>query len=213
MFQHQSLLLSEGEVEGPWRAWTYAVIDLEGTGAQDREEEIIEVAGILISDGCLSDTVFHSLVNPNRPIPQLPWMMHGISDGDVREAPPMSAIRCSLERFLDQKVLVAHNARVDWRLLRRKCPRLQPRAILDTLHLSRKLYPEERRHRLSDLIDRFDLDDSLPKSSELRPHRALYDALATAHAFLHILTEKLPDHLELRELVRLCGIPLGAWSK
>ena len=136
-----------------WQENQFVALDLEGTGARDREkEEILEIAAVLITNGRPTTTSFHTLVNPGRSIPQGPWAVHGLTDADVKDSPYFDQIVPELTAFLDGNILVAHNAGVDWRLLHRKCPTLQPEAVIDTLTLSRHLFSRVGRHGLADLI-------------------------------------------------------------
>ena len=51
-----------------------------------------------------------------------------------------------------------------------------PNRIIDTLQMSRSMYPQYNRHRLVDLIQRFDIAD-------VEEHRALSDAEQTQMCF------------------------------
>ncbi|GAA3273585.1 hypothetical protein GCM10020218_018480 [Dactylosporangium vinaceum] len=78
----------------PWRAAPLVAVDLEGAGAQDRDNEaILEVAAIRLVDGVPdTTTAYTTLVNPGRPVPQRPWISPGLTDQMLAEAPPLSQI-------------------------------------------------------------------------------------------------------------------------
>ena len=64
-------------------------IDLEGSGAQDRDNEaILEIALVPII-GWQPDTggAYCTLVNPQRPIPRRPWISPGLIDETLRKHP------------------------------------------------------------------------------------------------------------------------------
>ena len=61
--------------------------------------------------------------------------------------------------------------------------------VIDTLELSRFLYPELRNHRLNTLAKKFDIELT-------QHHRAIYDTEATAYLFLRLLLEALEKGIE-----------------
>jgi hypothetical protein len=81
--------------KGPSTLWTEAplvAIDLEGTGAQNLDEEaILEIALVPITAGRPSlDNAYTTLINPGRPIPRRPWISPGLTDTTLATAPPLS---------------------------------------------------------------------------------------------------------------------------
>lgn len=193
------------ELNKPWQSYRYCVVDLEGTGGQDKENEaILEIAAVHIVDGQVRKDYYHTLIHPRRKIPRKPWIT--LTNEDLKNAPPFEEIQKELFSYLNQSILVAHNAHVDWRLLKRKYPQFSP-LLLDTLALSRKLYANEKKHSLDDLSDRLQLTQYIQKLfDESQRHRAHYDALTTAHAFITMCREKLSPETTLSQLYQLCGI-------
>jgi DNA polymerase III, epsilon subunit and related 3''-5'' exonucleases len=113
--------------EDGWRAHRYAVVDLEGSGGQDKEkEQILAIAIVTISGGKVrTDDLFYSLVKPGRPIKRLPWLMHNITNETVKDAPRFHELERSIGERLRHAVFVVHNARIDWKLLSRYMPILK----------------------------------------------------------------------------------------
>ncbi|PHF04989.1 3'-5' exonuclease [Bacillus wiedmannii] len=188
-----------------WHQFNFVVIDIEGTGGQDKEnEEILEIAAFSVTQGKLEKkSFFHSLINPQRSIRRYPWVY--ITNEDVKDAPIFNEIKLDLVNYLGKSILIGHNVNVDWRLLKRKLPGYEP-IILDTLKLSRKLYSGYKKHSLDDLIERFNLKDTQTNTTPLKRHRALYDAMVTGEIFLKIVNEKFANEVTLGELIELCGI-------
>ena len=155
-------------------------IDLEGSGAQDRDREaILEIALVPIIDWQPDMTgAYCTLINPQRLIPGRPWISPGLTDEALRTAPTIAAIEPELARRINGKYLVGHNVGVDWRLLRRRCPAITPAGLIDTLRLARKVGLTGS-HGLAALIERHrltrDVDRLAPDST---PHRALWDTVA-----------------------------------
>ena len=146
-------------------------LDLETTGATAHHDRITEIGLIEVDRGNYVGE-WSSLVNPQRRIPPNIQALTGINDAMVAEAPTFEDLAAELYERLADKVLVAHNARFDYGFLRNEFRRLgleySPK-VLCTVKLSRRLYPQERRHNLDSLIQRHSL------SCDTR-HRALADA-------------------------------------
>src|SRR5215467_8788529 len=65
----------------PWQQARLAALDLEGSGAQDRDNEaILEIAVIPLSEGQPDlPHAYSTLVNPQRPVPRRPWISPGLT--------------------------------------------------------------------------------------------------------------------------------------
>lgn len=200
----------------PDMSWTQAplvALDLEGTGAQDRDDEaILEIALVPITAGRPSlDEAYTTLINPGRPIPRRPWISPGLTDATLAAAPPLSDVTPELLRRLSGKILVGHNVSVDWRLLRRRCPSVQPAGLIDTLRLARHLHPSLRQKSLGALIERYTLNDQVTGlAPNSQPHRALWDTTAAA-LLIAALINDLPNNksLSFAELQHISGLELS----
>lgn len=127
----------------PWQQAHLAALDLEGTGAQDRDDEaILEIAVVPITDGQPDlASAYCTLVHPERAVPRQPWVSPGLTTAALAHAPIITDIEPELARRLDGAFIVGHNVGVDWRLLHRRCPSIRPAALIDTLRLARLVYP------------------------------------------------------------------------
>jgi DNA polymerase-3 subunit epsilon len=143
-----------------------------------------------------------TLVNPERAIPRYIERLTGITDKDVRSAPVFRDIKGDLLRLLEGAILVAHNARFDYGFIRKEFEREHiafSAKCLCTVRLSRRLFPDYRRHNLDSIIARFDLDCA-------NRHRAIGDARALWE-FLRILRTRT-DAARLSEaLASIIGTP------
>jgi hypothetical protein len=63
----------------PWQQARLAALDLEGSGAQDRDNEaILEIAVVPLAEGQPDlPHAYSTLVNPQRPVPRRPWISPG----------------------------------------------------------------------------------------------------------------------------------------
>jgi DNA polymerase III subunit epsilon len=157
-------------------------IDIEGSGAQDREHEaILEIALVPIVDWQPDiDDAYCTLINPGRSIPQRPWISPGLTDAVLRDAPTLAQVEPELARRINGKYLVGHNVGVDWRLLHRRCPHITPAGLIDTLRLARHLNHAVKRG-LTSVVDQFGLGKDVDQlTSGSAPHRALWDTVAVA---------------------------------
>lgn len=182
-------------------------IDVEGSGAQDREREVIlEIALVPIIDWRPDmASAYHTLINPQRRIPNRPWISPGLTDTVLREAPPMASVAPELVRRVNGRYLVGHNVGVDWRLLHRRCPAAAPTGLIDTLRLARKITISVKRD-LSALAEQFSLTGEIDRLAPgSGPHRALWDTVAVA-LLLPCLAESTSGHPpEIDAVIAMAG--------
>jgi DNA polymerase III epsilon subunit family exonuclease len=169
----------------------FVVVDVEATGAKTPPNRLIELGAYRIRAGRIVDK-FLSLVNPEIPIPRFVIALTGISNEMVRAAPVFADVAPRWLDFVDDSVLVAHNAPFDTSFLNHEISRVYPghRMVnphLCTVKLSRRVLPGLNNHRLDTIADHF----SIPIISR---HRAGSDALATAEIFLLLLSKLEEDH-------------------
>jgi len=158
---------------------TYVVFDIETTGLSPVQEEITEIGAVKIADGVITET-FSRLINPQKPIPDKIVQLTGITDAMVADKPAIDAVLPEFLDFCKDAVVVAHNASFDTGFIRQKAARLGlhfSNKVMDTLRLSRELFPQESKHSLGVVAER--LGVSLENH-----HRAVDDATATAEIFL-----------------------------
>lgn len=164
----------------------YVVFDLETTGAKCPPCRVTEIGAYRVSNGKIVDE-FHTLVNPETPIPFFITQLTGISDAMVRHEPKFREISDDFLEFIGDSVLVAHNAHFDLRFLNHEIGRIHENyrvanPHLCTVQLSRKLLPHIENHKLNTVADYY-------RVSLINHHRASDDARATAHIFINLLDE------------------------
>ncbi len=157
--------------------------DLETTGTDIFRSEIVELAAIRVHlrGGEVRELgQFHSLVKPSRAIPPSATEVHGITDKDVSDAPPLEDVLPRFLEFIGDSPLAGHNIdRFDLPLIRRYAGNLLGAVIgnlsLDTLPLSRRLFPGEP-HRLGVLAEKLGVPI-------VDAHRALEDVRTNIGVF------------------------------
>ena len=162
----------------------FVVFDLETTGAKAPPCRVTEIGAFRVSNGRITEQ-FHTLVNPQIPIPAFITSLTGISDDMVREAPLFSEVVDDLLAFLGDSVLVAHNAQFDMRFINHEISRVYgeyrlANPCLCTVQLSRKLLPDIENHKLKTVAEHYSI-------SLINHHRASDDAKATAEIFVNLL--------------------------
>jgi DNA polymerase III epsilon subunit-like protein len=192
-----------------WLTCRYVAIDVEGTASPAGQPEgLVEVAAVEFTLERLIDRTFHSLLDPGMPISAIGTRIHGLRDRDVAGQPTLASLCPRLSELIDDAVVVAHNARVDWGLTHRDCPELRPAAAVDTLRLSRALWSEVRQHGLDAVIERLGVRFD-PPAGAVRGgrHTALHDATATVWVFVRMLDKALERGVALAELLDDCVLP------
>ncbi len=161
---------------------TFVVFDIETTGLSAINDMITEIGAVKIRDGEIIDT-YSQLINPERPIPELITNITGITDDMVKDKPAIKEVILDFIKFIGDDVLVAHNASFDVGFIREKMKLVNielNNPVLDTLELSRAVFPFLKNHKLNIVAKHLNVD-------LINHHRAVDDATATAEIFLKIL--------------------------
>jgi DNA polymerase III epsilon subunit family exonuclease len=183
-------LLGDNIETRPLHELDFVVVDVEATGAKTPPNRIIELGAYRIRHGHIVDE-FVTLVNPELPIPRFVVALTGITNDMVKTAPLFAEVAPQWLEFLNDAVLVAHNAPFDTSFLNHEISRVYPghrmvNSHLCTVKLSRRAVPGLMNYRLDTIADHF----SIPIFDR---HRAGSDALATAEVFLRLL-KRLDAH-------------------
>jgi len=168
-----------------YKGGTYVVFDLETTGLDPKCEKITEIGAVKIENGVITKT-FSALVNPMKPIPPNITELTGISDDMVKDCPDISDAMPKFLEFCGNAVAVAHNAKFDTSFVKAECEKLDlefNNQTMDTVELSKEMFPEEKKHNLGVLSERLNI-------SLENHHRAVDDATATAEAFIKMMDMK-----------------------
>ena len=163
----------------------YTVFDTETTGLDPSQgDEIIAIGAARIVNGrLLTEETFEQLIDPRRPLSQESMAVHGITPERLAGQPTIDAVLPRFHRFVEDTVLVGHNAAFDMRFLQLKEAQTgvvfdQP--LLDTLLLSAVIHPHQQFHSLEAIAQRLGVEI-------VARHTALGDALVTAEVFLRMI--------------------------
>ena len=160
----------------------YIVLDIETTGLSFRTEKITEIGAVKVKDGEIVDT-FECFVNPEVSIPQRIVELTGITDDMVKTAETIDKVMLKFLEFIGNLKLVAHNADFDIGFLKYNAENLglkMDNEYIDSLKLSRQLFPEFKKHKLGILAEQFGIKVE-------NAHRALDDVKTLVQVFIRLL--------------------------
>lgn len=180
-------------------------LDVEGTG--DKEPDLIELAVVSIENGIEIVDSKSWLMKPKKKITFFAQKIHGISNKDVKNLPAFNQFEDNIRKVLGDHSIVAHNAPVDFKLLKRKIPDWNPVHIFDTLRLSRRIITGIKSYSLKSLIQELDLDNIIKKEVSVNIHRALYDAYAAACLFIYLYNTANEQKMDKETFYKLAQIP------
>lgn len=175
---------------------TLTVFDIETTGLDSKKgHRIIEIAAMKITNGVIDEAgMFHTMVNPERDIPVEAKQIHRITEADLVNAPTIMTALPQFLEFAQGTVLLAHNASFDFGFLQTEKEfcwgYIELPECLCTLQLSRTLFPQEFRHNLDALCQRFGI---VPPAVR---HRARTDVLLTCQALLKMIEHGRIQNIE-----------------
>jgi len=160
----------------PLAAAELVAVDTETNGRGGEGCELTEVGAVLVGGGELHDT-WESLVGVQAPLSRGIERLTGITQGMVDAAPPPTEVLPELADLLRGRVMVAHNAAFDRRVLAQAFERAglewPDPPVLCTVSMARRFAPLVRQRKLAPLAGALGIEvDAV--------HRALPDALTCA---------------------------------
>ncbi|MDR1690104.1 MAG: PolC-type DNA polymerase III [Clostridiales bacterium] len=157
----------------------FVFFDIETTGLKPELCKIIEIGAARVVNFEITET-FNTMVDPEEPIPYSITQLTGIKDEDVAGQPKIKEALEKFFAFAKESVLGAHNASFDTGFIAchaRKNGMSFDNTVLDTLGLSRGLYPDLKKHTLESVSKHLEIDLE-------NHHRAYCDASACAQIYI-----------------------------
>jgi DNA polymerase-3 subunit epsilon len=168
-----------GLLDAPLATTEFLVVDTETNGLGGEQCELTEIGAVLVGGGELHER-WETLVAVRAPLSRGIQRFTGISQAMVDEAPPAEVSLPELADQLDGRVLVAHNAAFDRRVLAQAFARAgvawPDPPTLCTVALARQLHPLARQRKLRPLAESLGIEVEVS-------HRALADAETCARVF------------------------------
>lgn len=169
---------------------TYVAFDLETTGLNEEQNEIIEIGGVKVEDGKVTDR-FMQFLKPTEPISSMITGITGITNEMVSHARETQTVIEEFVNFCDGYMLLGHNVMFDYKFMKiyaQKYGLSFEREGLDTLKIAKKVHADLESRSLEALCNYYEIVNPAA-------HRAYHDALATAkiyHMMAHYYEEKYP---------------------
>jgi exodeoxyribonuclease X len=181
-----------------------AVVDVEGNGQQP--PDIVEIAVLPVNapTPVHPDAMRTWLVRPAKPITAMvTGKVHGIDNDTVADCPTWAEIAAEVRQVLDGRVLVAHHAHVERRVLSAHLPDWRPAMVLDTLRLAKHVWPGLPSYSLDTLIAAGHIDTT--ELVDQRRHRAGFDTWCTWQLLYTLLHQSTLTWAGLADVAALAG--------
>ncbi|MEI6338073.1 MAG: exonuclease domain-containing protein [Verrucomicrobiota bacterium] len=169
----------------------FAAIDFESAGLRPGGTEVPVQIGIAPMHGgeISPHEFFGSFLATDQEITWSARKVHGITRRDLADAPDLTALWPQIKNRLAGRWLIAHGAATEKRFLR-AFPFHGFGPWVDTLKLSRAVWPARESFALGDLIRALDLEHELRALyPDFRWHDALSDAVASLVLLRRIVAE------------------------
>lgn len=190
---------------------TFTAIDFESAGtASGKTDAPIQIGMATLSPDLEGYANWESYIHTDKPITWAAQKVHGITKEDLADAPKLMLLWPEIKQRLAGAAVVAHGHGTEKRFLR-AFPGHGFGPWVDTLHLSRAVYPEMENHSLSHICETLDLkaeiDVLVPGKTW---HDALYDAVASIVLLKQIIARYQLDNSPLATLLQP---DTSAWRK
>ena len=169
------------------------VLDTETTGlSPDEGHRIIEIGALELINHMPTGKQLHLYIKPEREIDEAAEKVHGISNSFLEDKPVFADIAQEFLDFIQDDVMVIHNASFDMGFINAELKRLGHATLpdsraLDTLMMARRKFPGAQAS-LDALCRRFDIDNT---HRDL--HGALIDADLLAEVYIELIGGRQPD--------------------
>jgi DNA polymerase-3 subunit epsilon len=198
---HDRVTLEPALAEQPIATAEFLVLDTETNGLSGDQCEMTEIGAVLVGGGELHDR-FSSLVRTNMPLRRGIQRFTGITQAMVDGAPDVDHVLPELGQRLRGRVMVAHNAPFDRRVLRQAFERIglewpAPPTIC-TAALARALMPLQSRRGLGAVAEALGIEVETQ-------HRALADAETCARVLCALFPRLCANAATVADAVALLG--------
>src|SRR5919202_5173080 len=191
------------DLDHPLRTAEFLVVDTETNGLAGDACEVTEIGAVLVGGGELHER-WETLLTVREPLSRGIQRFTGITQAMVDAAPPAEAMLPELAEQLRGRVLVAHSAGFDRRVLIQAFARAALQwpspPSLCTVALARRLHPLARQRRLQPLAESLGIEVEVT-------HRALADAETCARVFCDLFGRLCANAATIRDALALVRPP------
>ncbi|MBM4412773.1 MAG: DNA polymerase III subunit epsilon [Chloroflexi bacterium] len=181
-------------------------LDVEATGLDEFDDEIIEVAAVRFEGEKELDTL-SLLINPNREIPYKITRLTHITNEMVADAPIFAHVRKQIADFVGDDPIVGHSVDFDIKMLAQAGLRFKQPSV-DTYTLATLIVPSIGSFRLGDLIQKLSVE--MPDAGDA--HRALFDAQMSHRLFVALYNELCQRDMEYVDEILRISRNIIQWS-
>ena len=178
------------------------ILDTETTGLSTSERhKIVEIGCIELENQIPTNKIFHEYLNPQRPVSEDAYKIHGYSDKFLSNKKKFAEIADKFLVFIKNKKIIIHNAPFDLSFLNYELKLIDKKSIakeniIDTLEIARQKYPGAQ-NSLDALCKRFNINNSKRKK-----HSALIDCHLLKEVYINLTDQKEPKlNLENSEII------------
>jgi DNA polymerase III subunit epsilon len=163
------------------------VLDTETTGTDPlRGDRVVEIGCVELINHCTTGKSFHAYLNPQRPMSEGAFRVHGLSDAFLADKPVFASVADEFLAFIEGAHLVIHNAPFDVGFLNMELAKVERAAlvsdlVIDTLPMARRKHPGAS-NSLDALCQRYNIDTA----GRVR-HGALLDAELLAEVYVELI--------------------------
>ena len=169
----------------------YCVLDLETTGFSPLYDEVIEVGILRIRNNEIVDE-YNTFTKPNFGIDEYITKLTGITNEMVNNMPTFKSLKNEIIDFIGDDIILGHNTSFDIAFIQKKFEQEYNNEYIDTLQLSRKVYPNFENHKLTHLAEKL----GFPRDS----HRSIEDCITTKKLYDTIKAKLNNENISLESL-------------
>ena len=178
------------------------ILDTETTGLSTADNhKIVEIGCVELNNQIPTNNTFHEYINPQRPVSEDAYKVHGYSNKYLSDKKIFSEIVENFLNFIRDKIIIIHNAPFDLSFLNYELKIINKKPIdiknvIDTLEIARSKYPGSQ-NSLDALCKRFNIDNS-----KREKHNALIDCHLLKEVYVNLVDQKEPKlKLESSEII------------
>jgi len=176
--------------DGYWRDYEYCSLDIETTGLNLQDDEVISVGAVHITDGRFkSEDNFYQEILPAIAPSVSSIQIHGLRGVDLENARSVSEVIPELITHIGGRVLITHAAWVERGFLSQHMKKYGykfPKRVIDTAALARACALVKESATREPSLEALARKLKLPVYA---PHHALGDAMTTSVVFLALTAE------------------------
>lgn len=157
---------------------SYIAFDVETTGLNPAENEIIEIGALKVREGKVAER-FMELIRPLSAVPSSITSLTGITNQMVAAARSRHAVISDFLDFCEDDILIGHNVSFDYSFVKAGAAAEGfsfEKSGIDTLKIARKVLKDLESRSLEQLCQYYHIENR-------SAHRAYHDALATAKLY------------------------------